>query len=123
MSTPAVDPIVWRNLGPLMKPKSVAIIGASQRSSSPLNREPRGNRVIRNMKNFGYTGKIIAVNPKYSAVMEYPCYPDIASIPEPPDCVVLAVPNRQVLDLLDAAAAAGGGGGAGVLGGVFRGGG
>ena len=107
MNTPAVDPLFWRDLAPLMQPKSVAIIGASQRSSSPLNREPRGNRVIRNMKNFGYPGKIVAVNPKYSEVMEYPCYPDIASIPEPPDCVVLAVPNRQVPDLLESAAAAG----------------
>ena len=82
-----------------MNPKTVAIIGASQRGSSPLNREPRGNRVIRNLKSFGYPGRIITVNPKYSEVMDCPCYPDIAAIPEPVDCVVLAVPNRHVPDL------------------------
>jgi len=86
-----------------MAPKSVAIIGASQRSSSELNREPRGNRIIRNLKNFGYPGRVVAVNPKYTEVMDCPCYPDIAAIPEPVDCVVLAVPNRHVPDLLQSA--------------------
>jgi acyl-CoA synthetase (NDP forming) len=102
-----LDSGVWRDLSPLMNPKSVAIIGASQRSASPLNREPRGNRVIRNLKNFGYPGRIVAINPKYTEVMDCPCYPDISVIPEPVDCVVLAVPNRHVPDLVESAAAAG----------------
>jgi acetyltransferase len=93
----------WRDLAPLMNPRSVAIVGASQRGTSPLNREPRGNRVIRNLRNFGYPGRIVAVNPKYNEVMDCPCYPEIAAIPEPVDCVVLAVPGRHVPDLLEAA--------------------
>lgn len=107
MSTPRHDQTLWRDLSPLMNPRSVAIIGASQRGASALNREPRGNRVIRNLKNFGYPGKIVAVNPKYSEVMECPCYPEIGAIPEPVDCVILAVPNRHVPDLLESAADAG----------------
>jgi acetate---CoA ligase (ADP-forming) len=85
----------------------VAIIGASQRPpvTGPA-REPRGNRVIRNLKNFGYPGRIVAVNPKYTEVMDCPCYPDIGAIPDSVDCVVLAVPNRHVPDLLDSAVAA-----------------
>jgi acetate---CoA ligase (ADP-forming) len=99
---------LWRDLAPLMNPQSVAIIGASQRTpSAGLSREPRGNRVIRNLRNFGYPGRIVAVNPKYSEVMECPCYPNLGAIPEPVDCVVLAVPNQYVPDLLDSAAAAG----------------
>ena len=39
--------------------------------------------------------------------MDCPCYPDLASVPEPVDCVVLAVPNRHVPDLLESAADAG----------------
>ena len=81
---------------------------ASQRASAAgTTREPRGNRVIRNLRNFGYPGRIVAVNPKYSEVMDCPCYPDLAAIPESIDCVVLAVPNRHVPDLLESAAAAG----------------
>jgi len=90
-----------------MNPRSVAVIGASQRADALPNREPRGNRVIRNLKNFGYPGRIVAVNPKYREVMDCPCYPDLAAIPEPVDCVVLAVPNRSVPDLLESAADAG----------------
>jgi acyl-CoA synthetase (NDP forming) len=107
MSTQLPEQSPWRDLSPLMNPRSVAIVGASQRGASPLNREPRGNRVIRNLKSFGYPGKIITVNPKYNEVMDCPCYPDIAAIPEPVDCVVLAVPNRHVPDLLESAANAG----------------
>ena len=106
-STNTSTAVVWRDLAPLMNPRSVAIIGASQRTASALNREPRGNRVIRNLKSFGYPGRIVAVNPKYSEVMDCPCYPDITAIPEPVDCVVLAVPNRQVPDLLESAAGSG----------------
>jgi len=107
MSVHLHDPGPWRDLSPLMNPRSVAIVGASQRGASALNREPRGNRVIQNLKSFGYQGQILAVNPKYSEVMDCPCYPDIAAIPEPVDCVVLAVPNRHVPDLLESAADAG----------------
>jgi acetate---CoA ligase (ADP-forming) len=107
MSTQLADQNLWRDLSPLMNPRSVAIIGASQRTASALNREPRGNRVIRNLKSFGYPGRIVTVNPKYSQVMDCPCYPEISAIPEPVDCVVLAVPNRQVPDLLESAAASG----------------
>jgi acyl-CoA synthetase (NDP forming) len=106
-STKTSTAVMWRDLSPLMNPRSVAIIGASQRSASALNREPRGNRVIRNLKSFGYPGRIVAVNPKYSEVLDYPCYPEISAIPEPVDCVVLAVPNRQVADLLESAAVSG----------------
>jgi acetate---CoA ligase (ADP-forming) len=105
---PKSEASLWRDLGPLMQPRSVAVIGASQRAPTAGGaREPRGNRVIRNLRNFGYTGRIVAVNPKYSEVMDCPCYPDLAAIPEPVDCVVLAVPNQHVPDLLESAAAAG----------------
>ena len=98
----------WRDLTPLIAPKSVAIVGASQRGADAnLAREPRGNRVIRNLRNFGFTGRIVTVNPKYTEIMGYPCYPDIASMPEPVDCLVSAVPNRHVPDLLESAANAG----------------
>jgi acyl-CoA synthetase (NDP forming) len=106
-STKTSTAVMWRDLSPLMNPRSVAIIGASQRSASALNREPRGNRVIRNLNSFGYPGRIVAVNPKYSEVLDYPCYPEISAIPEPVDCVVLAVPNRQVANLLESAAVSG----------------
>jgi acyl-CoA synthetase (NDP forming) len=97
---------LWRDL-PLIAPKSVAIVGASQRGADAnLAREPRGNRVRFNLKTFGFEGRIVTVNPKYTEVMGYPCYPDIASIPEPVDCLVSRVPTC-VCPTLESAAKAG----------------
>ena len=107
MEPTPVDEVLWRDLSPLIAPRSVAVIGASQRPSELGAREPRGNRVIRNLKNFGFPGRVVAVNSKYTEVMDCPCYPNLAAIPDPPDCVVLAVPNRHVPGLLDDAAASG----------------
>ncbi len=107
MNTPSKSDAPWRDLSPLMNPGSVAVIGASQRADALPNREPRGNRVIRNLKNFGYPGRIVAINPKYREVMDCPCYPELGAVPEPVDCVVLAVPNRHVPGLLESAADAG----------------
>src|SRR4029078_3788657 len=90
-----------------MNPRSVAVVGASQRTDALPNREARGNRVIRDLKNFGYPRRIVAINPRHREAMDRPCYPDMATIPEPVDCVVLAVPNRFVPDLLEAATKAG----------------
>jgi acetate---CoA ligase (ADP-forming) len=99
---------IWRDLTPLMQPKTVAVVGASQRmSEGAVQRETRGNRIIRNLMNAAFEGRIFPVNPKYREVLGFPCYPDLSAIPEPVDCVVLAIPGRQVPDLLESAADAG----------------
>ena len=85
-----------RDLAPLMKPRSVAIIGASQRMS-------RATRVVRNLQHFGYRGRIFPINPKYDEVLGLPCFPDLASTPEPAESVVVAIPAEQVPAILTAA--------------------
>jgi hypothetical protein len=60
------------NLGPLMKPASIAVVGASQRMT-------RATRVVANLQRFGYAGRIFPINPKYTDVLGLPCYPDLAS--------------------------------------------
>ena len=84
-----------RDLSPLMKPRSIAVIGASQRMT-------RATRVVKNLKAF-YRGRIFPINPKYDAVLDLPCYPDLASTPEPADTVVVAIPAEQVPGVLTAA--------------------
>jgi len=83
-----------------MKPKSVAVVGASQRAS-------RGTRVITNLRRFGYGGRIFPINPKYPEIAGLPCYPDLASTPEPADTVVVAIPAEHVPGVLTAAADSG----------------
>ena len=83
-----------------MKPKSIGIVGASPRMG-------RATRVIVNLQRFGYTGRIFPINPKYSEILGVPCYPDLASTPEPPETVVVAIPAAGVPALLETAVAGG----------------
>jgi len=84
------------NLTPLMKPRSIAVIGASPRMN-------RATRVITNLQRFGYAGRIFPINPRYTEIHGLPCYPDLASTPEPADTVVVAIPAQQVPAVLTAA--------------------
>jgi len=77
-----------------LKPKSVAIIGASRDPSK------RGHRAMQTLIKYGYTGKIVGVNPKESEVLGFPCYPDIASIPFAPDLAMVCTPNPTVPDMV-----------------------
>src|SRR5512132_1867948 len=84
------------DLTPLMKPTSIAVVGASQRMT-------RATRVVANLQRFGYGGRVFPINPKYADVLGLPCYPDLASTPEPADVVVVAIPAEQVPGVLTAA--------------------
>jgi acyl-CoA synthetase (NDP forming) len=88
------------NLGPLMKPASIAVVGASQRMT-------RATRVVANLLRFGYAGRIFPINPKYTDVLGLRCYPDLGSTPEPADTVVVAIPAEQVPGILAAAVESG----------------
>jgi acetyltransferase len=83
-----------------MRPRSIAIVGASQR-------EVRANRVIRNLQRLGFSGDIYPINPRYDEVLGLRCYPDVASTPVPADCAVVSIPARAVPDLVTAVADAG----------------
>ncbi len=84
-------------LDALLKPRSVAVIGASDRGNV-------GGRMFRNMVASGFSGPVWPVNPNYETVGGRTCYPDVAALPETPDCVALAVPYTAVFGPLEAAA-------------------
>jgi acetate---CoA ligase (ADP-forming) len=88
------------DLTPLMKPASIAVVGASQRMT-------RATRVVANLQRFGYAGRIFPINPRYADVLGLPCYPDLTSTPERADTVVVAIPAEHVPGVLRAAVAAG----------------
>ena len=84
------------DLTPLMKPRSIAVVGASPRMN-------RASRVITNLQRFGYAGRVFPINPRYPEVHGLPCYPDLASTPESADTVVVAIPAADVPAVLTAA--------------------
>jgi acyl-CoA synthetase (NDP forming) len=82
-------------LDPLLKPGSIALLGASAKPGSP------GHNLSEMIFKSAYAGKVYAVNPGYDRIDEYPCYSDLASLPEIVDHVVLAVANERLQQALE----------------------
>ena len=79
----------------VLSAKSVAIVGAS-----PKGRWPMG--IFRNLKK-AYKGKIFLINPNYHEIENYPCYADLAALPEVPEELLILIPTRAVLGTLEEA--------------------
>jgi acetyl coenzyme A synthetase (ADP forming)-like protein len=77
-------------LDKFFNPKSVAIVGASREKGKV------GYEILKSMLDAGYAGKIFPVNPKAEAIEGLKCYPDLQSIGQAPDLIVIVVPARVV---------------------------
>ena len=82
-------------LDALMRPESVAIVGAS---SDPTK---IGYTVVNNIILGGYQGKIYPVNPKASEILGHKTYPTLQDIPGPVDAAVVTVPAKLVLSVVE----------------------
>lgn len=83
-----------RNFKYLFKPRSVAVIGAS-------NRPHRVGRVVmQNLLKGGFQGPIMPVNPKYQAVCGVLAYPNVEALPMNPDLAILCTPPDTITRLL-----------------------
>ncbi|MES2016911.1 MAG: bifunctional acetate--CoA ligase family protein/GNAT family N-acetyltransferase [Pseudomonadota bacterium] len=83
-----------RNLDRLFAPKSVAIIGASDRPHSV------GATVLRNVIEGGFGGAIYPVNPKYDTVAGRLAYAHVRDLPEAPDLAIICTPPASVPELI-----------------------
>jgi len=88
-------------LTPLLEPRSVGIIGASEREAS------LGSVLMRNMLEAGYKGKLFAINPKHEKVHGVACYKSVEDVPQRLDLVVMAVRAEKTPALMDACGRAG----------------
>jgi acyl-CoA synthetase (NDP forming)/GNAT superfamily N-acetyltransferase len=79
------------SLRPLLRPASVAVIGAGRRERSV------GHQVLRNILRGGYAGSLYVVNPGHCEVLGVPCFPSAGELPAAPDLAVIAVPAEKVL--------------------------
>jgi acetyltransferase len=75
-----------RNFASLLRPRSVALIGASTRTGSV------GLITARNLLRGGFGGPIWLVNPRHSAVEGHACFPSVAALPAAPDLAVIVTP-------------------------------
>jgi len=85
----------------LLRPRSVAVVGAS---IDPLK---LSGRPLDYLKRFGYAGKIIPVNPNRDQVQGLPAVRTVSGIPEPVDLALIAVPAAQVAGCVQDCAEAG----------------
>ncbi|MFE1248479.1 GNAT family N-acetyltransferase [Streptomyces sp. NPDC058735] len=78
------------SLVPLLRPRSVAVVGAGRRPGSV------GRAVLHNMITGRYRGRLFAVNPAATTILGIPAHPSVPALPEVPDLVVIAVPAADV---------------------------
>lgn len=82
----------------LLNPRSVAIVGASDRPGS------LGASVLKNLVGSNFPGEIHLVNPKRDEIGGRPCVPDVSALPAGIDAAVLAIPQGAVLEAVKALA-------------------
>jgi acetate---CoA ligase (ADP-forming) len=88
----------------LMRPESVAVVGATDRPDS------YAAETLRNLEIIGYAGRVWGVNPRRTEVLGRECVPTVADLPEAVDAVVVAIPAAGVASVIDEAGARGCGG-------------
>jgi len=78
----------------LVRPRSIALVGASATAGS------FGQSVLVNLERARFAGELHLVNPKRAAIGNRVCLPSIDRLPGCVDCAVLAIPREGVLDAL-----------------------
>jgi acyl-CoA synthetase (NDP forming) len=96
-----IMPTTPHRLDALLRPRSIAIVGASGREGS------FGKMLHQSIRSLGYQGQVYLINPKYEQIDGQPAYPTLGALPEAVDCVAMVVRDQALSSQLEAAAAAG----------------
>ncbi len=88
-------------LDALFSPRSVAVIGASNRELTI------GYRIVQNLLDFGFQGPVCPVNPKGGEIRGLTAYPSILEVPGPVDVAHIVIKNTLVPACLEDCAKAG----------------
>ena len=83
------------DLEKFFNPQSVVVVGASREKGKV------GYEILVNLINGGFPGRIYAVNPKATEIEGIKCYPDLESLGEIPDLVIIVVPAKLALNSLE----------------------
>ncbi|HKA69215.1 MAG TPA: acetate--CoA ligase family protein [Actinomycetes bacterium] len=85
----------------LWSARAVAIVGASQRAGS------MGRLPVEFLRRYGYSGRILPINPSADAVLELPCYPTVTAAPGPVDLALILLGADRVPAAIEDCIAAG----------------
>ena len=79
-----------RNLDKIFQPRSVAVIGASTKTTGV------GHKVLENLIAGEFAGPIYPINPKHKEISGRECFPSVGALPEPVDMAVVCTPAATV---------------------------
>ncbi|MHA2100239.1 MAG: acetate--CoA ligase family protein [Candidatus Kariarchaeaceae archaeon] len=82
------------NLDVMFHPQSIAVVGASRREGSI------GKAILKNIIDFGYEGTVYPVNPNADSVNSIKCHPDLKSISEQIDLIIIVTPSKFVYNVM-----------------------
>ena len=82
-------------LDAILKPRSIAVVGASRREGSI------GREILHQLVTFDFHGKLFPVNPKADFIHSMKAFPTVSAIPDPVDLAIIVVPRAEVLGALD----------------------
>jgi acyl-CoA synthetase (NDP forming) len=85
------------SLDRLLRPRSIAIVGASERPSV-------GRTLVEALDGIGFRGEVYPINPRYESLLGRRCYPSIAELPRAVDVVAFCVNHARVLEHMQPAA-------------------
>jgi acetyltransferase len=78
----------------LFHPSNVVLVGASDRSGH------WSERVWDNLRRFGFPGRVFPVNPNRNEIWGAPCFPNLGTLPEPPDHLAIYTPADTTIGIL-----------------------
>jgi len=87
---------VVRSMERLLRPCSVAVIGASRQTGTI------GHELVRNLVGTSLQGPVYPINPSADHVASIPCWPSIEAVPGEVDLAVIAVPAASVAEAVEA---------------------
>ena len=74
------------NLDKIFRPKSIAVVGASQKTGSI------GSAIMRNLIQEIYPGKVYPINPRHKTIWNLEAYPSLSELESSVDLVIMATP-------------------------------
>ncbi len=82
-------------LNNFFNPKSIAVIGASRTPGKV------GYDILENILQYGYQGAVYPINPGASEILGKKSYPSLLDVPDKIDLSVVAVPSKNVLEVIE----------------------
>ena len=83
------------HLDKIFKPKSIAVIGASNKISSP------GYNIFKNLIGSGYEGVVYPINLNNESIQGVQAYKSVNDLPKVVDLAIIATPSSIVIDIVE----------------------